>query len=162
MLFLILFMFADDNKAITDTAQLWAMIGLVLAFVIDMIRRTVQRRWDKQDRLQEKEDERLGREQRDAQLKLERDALALQASREREEIALRVAQSQEQVKVELQLAEIKRAKEAEKQNNNVIKKIEAQEVIVKEIDEKVVTVEIADHHKDEVISVIKEKEGNKK
>ena len=134
-------MFAEFVGGLNENASFWAIIVLILTSLLEMIRRSVQRKWDKQDKAQEK--------------------LDLQAEREREkadrdEIARKVKEEAEQVRRELNIFHAQQKLSAEIGTHEIVNKIDEQNRKVEEIDKKVVTLPVADGHKKEVIEAVRE------
>ncbi|MGI8542464.1 MAG: hypothetical protein ACR2MD_03195 [Aridibacter sp.] len=128
-----------------DNASFWAIIALILTFIIDMCRRAVQRRWDKEDREHEK-----------LELRLAIEAAELQAKKDREELARKVHEEAELVRKQMETHQAKQLLALEDDTHGIVDKLEYQEQKMGELDKKVVTLTVADEHKTEVIDAVKE------
>lgn len=117
-------------QTLTDNTQFWATIGLLIVFVTDMVRRAVQRHWDKQDEAAKLRQAAIDRAAELEQARIDRNDIAETARIERNEAA-------EKVKMELE-----QTAEALKQTTEAVKEV--------------VTVAVASEHKDELKKDIQE------
>lgn len=101
-------------NTITGAAQFWAMLALVLTFVIDIIRRSVQRRWDKQDAAAKA-----------AEVEAARQADSIRAKEERAQLAA-------QIKHEL---ELQHERETCDRERNATKTIQSVEKVLEKVEE---------------------------
>lgn len=136
MLLLLILLLLQAETPTPAAAQFWVMVGSVVSLLIlqafGMIQRSFQRRWDKEDRDKDKKEE-----------KEERRAADEKAHKERQEIA-------QKVRTELELHYANAALDREKRACSVIDKIDEAEEVVKNLDEKIVTKDVAAEHKEEL------------
>lgn len=142
---LVLLLLAEVGNAIGDNASFWAIVLLIATFITDMIRRSIQRKWDKQDN-----------ENKAADLKSAIILAESQVQTAADAIARKVHDEAELVKEELEFYHQKQELVAKNETEEIVDKLESQGKRVEEIDEKVVTLQVADHHKNEVIEAVKE------
>lgn len=143
--FLILLLQAETDKPSVVSPELLTMLGLILAFGIETTRRIFQRRWDKIDAATKEAKDKAER----LEEKAERVELENEARKQREEIAAKI-------KDELSLQYGKQALERDKAAFELLQKLESQDESVRELDKKVVTLQVADGHKDEIKHVIEQ------
>ncbi len=129
----------------SDNASFWAIILLIATFITDMIRRSIQRKWDKQDKEKER-----------AELKAAIDMAESQVKTAADVIARKVHEEAELVKKELEYFQAKQLSSSETTTHEIVDKLEHQGHTVEQIAKTVVTLPVADHYKKEVIDAVKE------
>jgi len=135
---LLMLLMQTDTSKITTDPQFWVTLVLILTFATDMVRRTIQRRWDKQDREREKAEEQTERIDAEEQAGKDREQLAATIKNE-----LKEQHAKEEGKRLLEL-------------NIVAEKIAEQKNTVDEIKEQVVTLAVAADHKEELKHAIED------